>query len=81
MYFGKICGQGCLPAVGRQHQRGQTRNLNALNSCTDKLGLSLVLLPFLLLLFFLCIQKKSKKASLFQKVMINEPSVEDAVSI
>ncbi|MBC8111228.1 MAG: hypothetical protein H7Y04_09240 [Verrucomicrobia bacterium] len=50
-----------------QHKCGQTRNPNVESSCTEKLGLSLVLLPFLLLLFFLCIQKKSKKALLAQK--------------
>ncbi|MBC8112023.1 MAG: hypothetical protein H7Y04_13260 [Verrucomicrobia bacterium] len=57
----KFCGWGCLPAVGRQHQRGQTRNLYAKDKSARRLGLSLVLLPFLLLLFFSCIQKKSKK--------------------
>jgi hypothetical protein len=54
-----------------QRQRGQTRNPNVENKKSDKLGLSLVLLPFLLLLFFLCIQKKSKKASLFQKPILD----------
>ncbi|MBC8109524.1 MAG: hypothetical protein H7Y04_00530 [Verrucomicrobia bacterium] len=47
-----------------QHKCGQTRNPITEAKRADKWGLSLVLL-----LFLLCIQKKSKKASLFQKLI------------
>ncbi|MBC8110809.1 MAG: hypothetical protein H7Y04_07095 [Verrucomicrobia bacterium] len=56
--------------AGMQHQRGQTRNPIIKAKRADKWGLPLVLLPFLLLLFFLCIQKKSKKPELTYKAIL-----------